>query len=414
MGLKPLIFFTLCLSILAIVPLSGQVVDIPDENFKFALTELNVVDTDGNGVPDSNADLNGNNEIEVSEAEAVVHLYIYELNIADLTGIEFFVNLETLICWQNSITELDVQNLNNLRILDANTNLLTSINLSFNNQLEYLDLGINQLTGHLTFEDNPGIRELYLGQNDISSIDISTLTLLEDLIVNSANLSTIDLSGNPLLEDLGLSSNFISSIDLTQNSELRELTMGNNLITSIDLSQNVLLEIISIRQNNLLGLDVSLNPNISVLRCDDNQLTNLNLSNGFNDLINIFNATGNSKLLCVEVDDVDYANSIECNGSGQPSWCVDEQTSYSLNCTLGLDELDDIDLVLFPNPALDLLQIRAPAQWKVEGVYDLSGQMMRLENANIRTIDVSGFASGLYFVRLEGDGRSVVKRFLKQ
>ncbi len=76
---------------------SGQIVNIPDANFKNALLNYNPpIDTNGDG------------EIQVSEAEVVSFLNVQNKNISDMTGIEAFINLISLTCTYNSITSLDV------------------------------------------------------------------------------------------------------------------------------------------------------------------------------------------------------------------------------------------------------------------------------------------------------------------
>ena len=70
-------------------------VEIPDNNFLNALIELGI-DTDGDG------------QISNAEAEAVISLDVSEDSISDMTGIKEFVNLDTLICWGNHLTSLDL------------------------------------------------------------------------------------------------------------------------------------------------------------------------------------------------------------------------------------------------------------------------------------------------------------------
>ena len=60
------------------------IIDIPDPNFKNALVNFPVVDTTGNGLGDSVADLNGDGEIQLSEAEAVEGLIISYFEITSL------------------------------------------------------------------------------------------------------------------------------------------------------------------------------------------------------------------------------------------------------------------------------------------------------------------------------------------
>ena len=62
----------------------AQIVSIPDLNFKNAL--LN----------DSSVNTNFDNEIQVSEAQAALDLLFYYEGISDFTGLEAFVNLQTL------------------------------------------------------------------------------------------------------------------------------------------------------------------------------------------------------------------------------------------------------------------------------------------------------------------------------
>ena len=55
---------------------TSQIVNIPDPRFKNALVNWAVVDTDSNGVADSDIDTNDDGEIQVSEAEVVDNLFI--------------------------------------------------------------------------------------------------------------------------------------------------------------------------------------------------------------------------------------------------------------------------------------------------------------------------------------------------
>ncbi len=58
-----LLFYFVAFALLA----SGQIIDFPDPNFKNALVNTKCVDTNGNGTPESDADLNNDGEIDVSE-----------------------------------------------------------------------------------------------------------------------------------------------------------------------------------------------------------------------------------------------------------------------------------------------------------------------------------------------------------
>jgi Leucine-rich repeat (LRR) protein len=72
-------------------------VNIPDDNFLNALLELDV-DTDGDGL------------VSPDEAAIITSLDVSFQSIADMTGIEAFVNLDNLSCQYNQLTTLDVSN----------------------------------------------------------------------------------------------------------------------------------------------------------------------------------------------------------------------------------------------------------------------------------------------------------------
>jgi len=84
----------------------NPLVEIPDESFLKALSA-------------SGVDKNGDGLMSRAEAEAITYLNISNWFIQDLTGIEAFVNLDTLYCWRNQLTSLNISNnclLKNLHI----------------------------------------------------------------------------------------------------------------------------------------------------------------------------------------------------------------------------------------------------------------------------------------------------------
>lgn len=97
----------------------AQIVNIPDANFKNALVNEIVADTDGDGAIDGPVDTNGDGEIQVTEAEAVFRLKVDDFNIASLQGIQSFTNLLELECSNNNISSLDLSQSPNLKILSC-------------------------------------------------------------------------------------------------------------------------------------------------------------------------------------------------------------------------------------------------------------------------------------------------------
>ncbi|WP_179019128.1 T9SS type A sorting domain-containing protein [Winogradskyella forsetii] len=131
----------------------AQTINIPDNTFRNALINDNVVDTNNDFIPDSDADLNDNGLIELSEALSVTYLNLYYFDLSssqkiqNLEGIQHFQNLEWLDIEFNDISNIDILNQNqNLYWLDADSNSISSINFAANTNLQYIFLYDNNLT----------------------------------------------------------------------------------------------------------------------------------------------------------------------------------------------------------------------------------------------------------------------------
>jgi len=153
---------------------NAQITAIPDAKFEAYLVEKNI-DTDGV--------VNG--QMATADAEALTTLSIsnYSSNgeyIYDLTGIEAFVNLESLTVYSTMITELNIQALTNLRSLDCADNNLTSLDVSHNTLLTSLIV--------------QGLGDLW-PMNQVSQLDLSHNPLITSILAIGVEL--IDLrNGN--------------------------------------------------------------------------------------------------------------------------------------------------------------------------------------------------------------------------
>ncbi|UCH15180.1 MAG: hypothetical protein JSV22_04230, partial [Bacteroidales bacterium] len=205
---------------------NAQYVDIEDANFKNALIEEGV-DTDKDG------------EISRNEAEATEELWVFDKNISDMTGIEAFVNINTLECSFNKLTNLDVSK-------------------------------------------NTALTQLRCSENQLTSLDVSQCTLLESLICQNNSLTSLDVSGCIDLWWLDCNYNQFTSLDVCNNTALEYLGCGHNQLTILDVYNNTALRCLSCSNNQLTSLDVSNNTALSSLRCDSNQLISLNISKNIN------------------------------------------------------------------------------------------------------------------------------------
>ncbi|MDO6597745.1 choice-of-anchor Q domain-containing protein [Oceanihabitans sp. 2_MG-2023] len=207
---------------------NSVVVPFVDANFKAAL------------VGDSTVNLNGDTEIQVSEAQVYSGVIsVPNQSITSLGGIEFFPGITSVNASNNSLTDVDL----------SSNNLITEINVE-NNQLSSANFGVN--------------------------------TLLTDLNLSSNAFTTIDVSNYTSLLELNLSNNSLNQLSIFNNSMLTSLNVSNNMLAV------------------------------------------LNVKNGNNTAITTFDATMNSPLTCIEVNDLPFANA---------NWTsIDSQTSFSSNC----------------------------------------------------------------------------------
>mgnify|MGYP000455462647 CR=1 FL=1 len=460
------------------------IVDIPDANFKNALVNENVVDTNNDGQGDSDADTNDDGEIQLIEAQAVVFgLFVSNNNISDLDGIQSFSNLKILHCDNNNLSELDVTQNSFLENLRCDHNNITNLNVSQNLELFYLFCSDNLLTS-LEVTQNPSIGGIYCNNNQLTNLDVSQNPNLGTLYCENNLLTELNITQNPMLWFVACYDNQLANINLSQIPNLARLRCYNNQLTSLDISQN---------------------PNFLLLWCYNNQLVELNLQNGNNTNIAYMKAESNPNLSCIQVDDVDYANN-------QGNWTKDNSAEYSEDCNPNpivayppsdlevcdvnnpgdgvelfdltvtepeiLNGQDDIevtfyeteqdaqdnvnvianpsaytnitnpqtiftrlenlesscytvgdfvivadpdlgvlqnlyqDLTIYPNPTQNILNLESNQQIERVKIYNLQGQLIKEGFSN--SIDISQLTSGLYFVQVTVEGKTVTKKFIKE
>lgn len=110
------------LTLLIPINIFGQYTNVPDANFELALLNLGydfVID----GV------------VETSAIDTITELYINNENIADLTGIEDFIALKSLFCYNNNLSIINLSNNTQLFEVTCSGNNLISIDLRNGNNL---------------------------------------------------------------------------------------------------------------------------------------------------------------------------------------------------------------------------------------------------------------------------------------
>ena len=265
--------------------------------------------------------------------------------------------------------------------------------------------------GEIQVSEAEVVIEMHLGSGYyiLSLEGIQSFLNLEVITYLHNELNSVDFSQNQSLRWVNYFLNSLTSLDVSNNPNLEGLNLGTNMLTSIDVSQNPNLIFLSLRDNQLTSLDVSNNPNLTGISCYRNQLTSLNIRNGNNhNMINML-AWDNPDLFCIQVDDVNYSNGLDCGGS--VSWCKDEWAEYSEFCELGIEENNNISFSLYPNPAQDVLYIESYEQIETIKIYSLQGRLVKEVSTSI--VDVSNLKSGMYFLQIVTEGIINNKKFIK-
>ncbi|NNJ87824.1 MAG: hypothetical protein HKP53_00355 [Eudoraea sp.] len=161
-------------------------------------------------------------------------------------------------------------------------------------------------------------------------VDGSVLTsdaeMVTSLVINDKGItSLLGISDFTMLENLWVNDNQISSVDLSQNTLLKFIFVENNALTSINVSDLNILEKLAVTNNTLTQLDISDNSALQVLQIADNTLGAIDLSaipNGIQ--LNTF-AVENNPLTCIKVNE-EILNDIPSQ------WTKDANDTYALSC----------------------------------------------------------------------------------
>jgi len=333
---------------------NSQNLIIPDANFKAYLV--------GNPLINTNEDT----EIQFTEAAAFTgEMLCFNMGISDLTGIEAFPGLTSLICYNN---------------------LLTSINLVDNLALTTLNVDNNQLTS-LNLSSQTLLTTLYASNNQITTLDLSACTQLVKVFCLSNLLTSINLGNNTNLTLLSCSGNQLTSLSLANNTNLVTLSCSTNQLTSLNLINNVNLEYVFFAENTPLIV--------------------VRMRNGNNTAILGFNASSNPNLTCIEVDDAAYSTAYWAS--------IPTTASFSEDCsTASLSTDKPVNQVsIAPNPVGEFATLSGLNPGSTLTIIDISGKILRTINveSEAMSIDCSGWNSGVYLLNIIQQNQTTQLKF---
>lgn len=348
-----------------------EVIDFEDAIFKSYCVDR--FDANGDGEISileaeniTNVNCSGKGVSSLAGLEACANLETLDCSNNSISTIRLprLTKLETLRCFGNPISELDLTGCITFRhcyMKDANTDAIqarksvptkefslldytssansfklsfagiphiTLIKISKTNYVS-IDISDNDYVTDVDIANNANLTSVDLchsivvmllaGNQKLENVDVSALTLIEDLHVHMNNLHSLDVSKNVNLKTLYCFDNDLSTLDVQNNTALENLNVSGNKLTLLNLTKNTMLKDIDVSGNDLVGinvrncllletLNVSGNANISVLNVDKNpELTTLNASGlGISEL----DLTKNEKVMLLNISDSQNLKSI--------------------------------------------------------------------------------------------------------
>ena len=246
------------------------------------------------------------------DVSRVVGLWVQNLGITNLAGIEHFTALHTLNftnnnmggsldlsnnvflneIWApgNQVSAIDVSNSPYLRWLNLYGSNLTELDLSSNLIIEEVRVGSNNI-GSLDLSNNRWIRWVNIVNNQMTELILDEHPTLDEVWAFGNLIEELNLSGSPIIRWVNVNGSNITEIDLTNNYRLGEFRAWNNELTAIDVTNNPALRWLDLGSNNLSELDVSGNPILESLWVNWNYLTALDLSG--NPMLTTLDVTNN-------------------------------------------------------------------------------------------------------------------------
>ena len=222
----------------------------------------------------------------------------------------------------------------------------------------------------------------------------------------NGSVPTANISG---VNSLFVDNNISSLTGIEDFTALTELICSNNLLTSLDVSNNTALTEFRCANNLLTSLDVSNNPALTNLVCSFNQLTSLDVRNGNNSIIEEFDSTFNSDLICIFVDDASYSTTNWTDIGSNSTFVENEAECEALR--IG-DNAFELDVSIYPNPTDNYLFIEGNKNPISISIYNLLGAEV-ISKSNTDKINVSELSNGVYVIRISDGIGQTDRKFIK-
>ncbi|MCG2611314.1 T9SS type A sorting domain-containing protein [Flavobacterium sp. SM15] len=288
--------------------------------------------------------------------------------------------------------------------IDANNDGEIQVSEALLIKILWLDRVDSQLITNMEgIEAFVNLRYLYLSNNQIASLDVSNNVNLTYIDLFNNRLTSLDVSNNVNLYYLNCNYNQLTSL-VIGDIHLQVLHCQRNQLTSLpDIDH--LMEL-NCQYNQLTTLDLTRNRDILAVYCNNNQLITLFVKNGKDDEYLQFSNNPNLTYICADAAQV---SSVQAQaGSGV---IVDS------NCVLGLNENHfENTITVYPNPSRSTVAVSSNSVVKSIQITDYMGRVVNVKSVNDLQIqiDVSGFANGVYFFKIETENGTKIEKIIKE
>jgi hypothetical protein len=393
-------------------PPDTGLVNIPDAAFLHALIK-------------AGADTNGDSLISFAEAAMVSILNVgvggCDDEVTDITGIEAFVNLETLYM-TGAFTQMDFSGNNRLKTLNigncycAGYREPETLDLSSNTELENLSCWGQSLT-HLNVSNNTKLTFLDCACNSLSSLDLSNNLLLRELNCRENSLIRLDISNCPNLE----------IIDVEANEELTEVCVwespfppeGVTVWTEDNPHIYFTTECSEYMAPEIITLDTLYQPDFIEATSSENGMIYLVPPETEKDIMVI-------RKVCIDsVEAITHTPvSISLSGIGNGVyWLYASNSTGNLSepeafnvLGVGMEPRHSENLRIYPNPTFKLLTIETVASDRINiEIASLDGQIMYQKEMEGTThqLDLSSFQKGAYFITIMSKDFTISRMIVK-
>lgn len=215
-------------------------------------------------------DRNNDGEISLFEAKCVQSIECNSSLVKSLSGIEYFVNLESV----------QLEN-GKSKVADFSSNTkLSSIYYS------------GQDLESIVFPQTSSLKQIELFGCQLNTIDVSMLDNLEWLKIGDTGIVSLDVSHNLRLGYLWLDNNPLEELVMGAHPFLWGLCVANCSLDHLDVSTFKKLNSFQSIKNNIKVLDLHENTALTMVRCDSPSLETLYLFKDYYSTIKDFQSSG--------------------------------------------------------------------------------------------------------------------------